>query len=110
MTADAAVDIDAADFGYDSELVLTDVNLTIPAGASVALLGTNGSGKSTVLKAIVGLLAPRRGVVRVLGTTPQAARPDIGYLSQQPWSGRVAPMTVHDTVRIGRFARLGWFG
>ncbi len=108
MTA-PAVHADDANFAYDTTIALADVTIDIPVGASVALLGTNGSGKSTLLKGIVGLLEPASGLLRVLGTTPRQARPRIGYLRQHSGTGRVAPMTVHDAVRIGRYARLGWF-
>lgn len=110
MTTMPAVHLVGADFGYDTAVALADVDLDVPPGASVALLGTNGSGKTTLLKALVGLLLPRRGVAQVFGDDPRSARPQVGYLRQQAWSSRIAPMTVRDAVRIGRFARLGWFG
>lgn len=111
MTASPAIDLRQATFAYDNgPVVLSDVTATVPPGTSVALLGTNGSGKSTLLKGLIGLLKPVAGEVRVLGTTPNDARPRIAYLRQHSWSAGVAPMTVRDAVRIGRYARLGWFG
>lgn len=111
MSTPPAIELRDASFAYDNgPVVLSDVTATVPPGASVALLGTNGSGKSTLLKGLVGLLEPTAGEVRLLGTTAHAARPRVAYLRQQPWSGRVAPMTVRDAVRIGRYPRLGWFG
>lgn len=111
MTTPPAIELSQASFAYDNgPVVLSDVTATVPAGTSVALLGSNGSGKSTLLKGLIGLLEPATGEVRVLGTTAHDARTRIAYLRQQSWSGRVAPMTVRDAVRIGRYARLGWFG
>lgn len=49
-------------------LALQDINLTVHRGESWGLIGTNGSGKSTMLKAICGILKPYKGSVRVYGS------------------------------------------
>jgi ABC-type branched-subunit amino acid transport system ATPase component len=55
------------DFSYGSVQVLFDVNFEIHRGECVALLGTNGAGKSTILRVVSGLEVPERGVVRLNG-------------------------------------------
>ena len=55
------------DFSYGHIQVLFDVDLTVARGEVLALLGTNGAGKSTVLRVIAGLESPSRGVVRLAG-------------------------------------------
>jgi len=55
------------DFSYGTVQVLFDVNFEIQTGECVALLGTNGAGKSTILRVISGLEVPERGVVRLDG-------------------------------------------
>jgi ABC-type branched-subunit amino acid transport system ATPase component/predicted MFS family arabinose efflux permease len=55
------------DFSYGSVQVLFDINFEIHEGECVALLGTNGAGKSTILRVISGLEVPERGVVRQNG-------------------------------------------
>jgi len=55
------------DFSYGTVQVLFDVNFEIQQGECVALLGTNGAGKSTILRVISGLEVPERGVVRLNG-------------------------------------------
>jgi len=55
------------DFAYGTVQVLFDVNFEIHRGECVALLGTNGAGKSTILRVISGLEIPERGVVRLNG-------------------------------------------
>ncbi len=55
------------DFSYGVVQVLFDVNLEVYRGECVALLGTNGAGKSTILRVISGLEVPERGVVRLNG-------------------------------------------
>jgi ABC-type transport system involved in cytochrome c biogenesis ATPase subunit len=69
-------------------VVLRDVSLIVPAGATVALLGPNGAGKSTLLRVLAGLMRPMGGVCRVLGHELPAGRHDlrgrVGYLAHEP--------------------------
>ena len=51
--------------GYGALMVLRNVNLSVPAGSIVALLGKNGVGKTTLLKSILGFLPKQRGAVPV---------------------------------------------
>ena len=53
--------------GYDGAPVCAPVTFTLNAGKAVALVGANGSGKSTVLRAVIGLLEPEGGTLQVLG-------------------------------------------
>ena len=55
--------ISGLDAGYGSVRVLHDVSLTVGAGETVALLGTNGNGKSTLLKCVMGIVRPSGGNV-----------------------------------------------
>ena len=55
------------DVYYGASWILKGVSLAVPAGGVVALLGRNGAGKSTTLKTIMGLVAPRAGSVRLDG-------------------------------------------
>ncbi len=61
---DPAIVIEDAAAGYDDKRVLSDVRLTIPAGARIGLIGVNGAGKSTLVKLLAGELAPQSGVRR----------------------------------------------
>lgn len=68
---------------------LRGVNLSVPAGEFLAVLGENAAGKTTLLKHLAGLLRPQRGQVTVAGrdtreTTPQEMARVVGYLSQNP--------------------------
>ena len=51
---------------YGAAQILYDVDLDVRRGEVVALMGRNGAGKSTTLKALIGMLAKRRGAVRFL--------------------------------------------
>ena len=52
---------------YGESHILQGVNLDVPKGATVALMGRNGAGKTTTLRSIIGLVKPRRGAVRFSG-------------------------------------------
>lgn len=68
-TADASIDVKDLSYRYAGETkdILSDVNLHIPAGKRVALMGPSGSGKSTLLRLISGLIKPSKGEVRLFG-------------------------------------------
>ena len=62
------VEIRSLSFGYDpARPVLRDINLTIPRGAVVGIMGQSGCGKTTLLRVIMGALRPSAGEARVLG-------------------------------------------
>jgi ABC-2 type transport system ATP-binding protein len=67
------VDIRGLTVRYGPAVAVDDLDLTIPSGETVALLGPNGAGKSTAVNAVLGLLRPSAGTVRVLGREPRAA-------------------------------------
>jgi len=70
-----ALEVDHVDAAYGPYRALFDVSFSVPAGGVVALLGSNGAGKSTVARVVTGLLASAKGTIRINGTdvTGQAA-------------------------------------
>lgn len=72
-------------FGGQDVHALTDLNLTVSAGEIFAYLGPNGSGKTTTIKMLLGLIFPTSGEIEVLGTkdiTAARVRRQIGYLPE----------------------------
>jgi ABC-2 type transport system ATP-binding protein len=71
---------------FDKEPVVDDLSLTVPAGQVFGLIGPSGCGKTTVIRLLVGILAPTEGKVSVLGSEPSrlspAQRARLGYASQ----------------------------
>src|SRR5215472_8500988 len=72
--------VDGLDAGYGAVKALRGVSLRVETGETVALLGTNGNGKSTLIKCIMGLVRPTRGSVRL---TIEGNAHDLGRLSPE---------------------------
>ncbi|MFH8385753.1 ABC transporter ATP-binding protein [Kitasatospora sp. NPDC018058] len=72
-TTQAVMTAEGLRYRYGETLALDGVDLRVDPGECVALLGPNGAGKSTLVALTVGLLAPQRGSVRVLGGDPRRA-------------------------------------
>ena len=91
---------------YGAAQILFDVGLQVRRGEVVALMGRNGAGKSTTLKALMGLLARRQGRVRFMGrdislaAPHQIARSGLGYV---PEDRRIfSDLTVLENLAVGR--------
>lgn len=104
MDGTPAIDVKDVCFSYGSNEVLHNVSFEIPRGAVVAVIGPNGGGKTTLLRLLLGDLAPRFGEVRVLGGAPAAARRRVGFVPQQVAFDPDFPVTVLETVMLGRVA------
>lgn len=99
--------------GYGETSIVNDLNLTIPTGKITALIGSNGSGKSTILKTMARLMKPNSGGVLLDGqlihsqSTKQVAK-QLAILPQNP----TAPdgLTVTELVGYGRFPHQKGFG
>jgi len=92
-------------FGYTQVDVLTDISFKVEAGTILALLGPNGTGKTTLLKCIGAVHSPRRGKTLVDGEdiAEMSARKRARYIGYVPQNtAAVFPGTVIDTVLTGR--------
>ncbi|GGF95623.1 ABC transporter ATP-binding protein [Paenibacillus aceti] len=101
------------DIAYEDRLIVQDLNISIPAGEITALVGANGSGKSTILKTMARILQPKKGTVLLDGksihkqSTREVAK-QLAILPQNP----TAPegLTVRELVSYGRFPHQKGFG
>lgn len=91
--------------GYDDELVLEDINLTVHEKDFIGLIGPNGGGKTTLMRVLLGDVFPVRGSVRILGEQPKKGRRHIGYVPQIIDFDRAFPISVYDVARMGRLSR-----
>ena len=109
MTAATAIDLQGVNYTYGNALVVENVTLRVPRGEYVAMLGPNGGGKTTLLKLLLGLLRPTAGDIAILGQTPAQAAPRLGYMPQFTAHGRDFPITVLETVLLGRMDARSWW-
>ncbi len=89
-------------FRYSATPVLESVDLRLDEGDFLGIIGPNAGGKTTLLKIILGLLAPDRGTVEIFGRSPAERRGVIGYVPQYARFDASFPIDVLDTVRMGR--------
>jgi ABC-type branched-subunit amino acid transport system ATPase component len=101
----AALELAGVSGGYGDALVVRDVDLSVAAGAIMAVLGKNGMGKSTLLKTVMGFLPAKTGTVRVdghdvTGLPPhRIARKAIAYTPQE--QALFQDLTVEENLRLG---------
>ena len=98
-----AVRFDTVSFSYGNVKVLENASFHIHHGEFVAMVGPNGSGKTTVLKLLFGLEMPASGNIEVFGKSTESSRPgtNIAYVPQQPPVENMFPITLRDIVRMG---------
>jgi len=83
------LELEGISAGYGEAVVLTDISLRLPEGQALALLGRNGTGKTTLINTIVGLTRRRAGIIRLGGLDVTRLRPDqramagIGWVPQE---------------------------
>ncbi len=102
--------VDGVSFSYRGVPVLERVSFSLAEGEMVALLGPNGTGKTTLLRAIDGILRPSAGTVLIesrdaASCSPRERARFCGYVPQR---GEQVRLTVFDAVLLGRRPRLGW--
>jgi ABC-type branched-subunit amino acid transport system ATPase component len=99
------LDVEDLNAGYGSAVVIRNVSFTVPNGSSLAILGRNGMGKTTLIKAVLGYLPHTKTSVRLddrpVGDWPtyRIVRQGIGY---GPQDGAIFPdRTVHENLLLG---------
>jgi len=90
-----------ATLAYRERTVWRELTVDFAAGSFVAILGPNGSGKTSLLRAVLGLTPLSAGTVQVLGATPRRGNPAIGYVPQAQAFDPDLPLRGRDLVRLG---------
>jgi ABC-type Mn2+/Zn2+ transport system ATPase subunit len=106
-----AVEIRSLDVAYNRRLAIEDVALSVPKGAMVGVVGPNGGGKSTLLKAVLGLVPRLRGTVEILGRpVDRRTRRLVGYVPQREEVDWNFPVSAFDVVMMGRVTSTTFLG
>jgi len=92
------ISVERLTFGYENRPVLEDVSLAIGSGDFVLVIGPNGGGKTTLLKLILGIIAPWSGTIRYRGDSGGR----LGYVPQFARFNRDFPISVFDMALSGR--------
>lgn len=105
-----AIVLENVSCGYQRGHVLSGVDLRIPHGQFVGLIGPSGAGKTTLLRTMVGLVPRVEGRVEVSGrtVTPGAPPVDVGYVPQVGMIDWTFPVTVENVVVMGKQRQMGW--
>lgn len=99
----AAIAVNHVTVAYGNNVVLRDVSFAVSQGEVAALIGPNGSGKTSLMKAILGL-HPSSGTIQVFGKHLHAVRDMIGYVPQRLDFDREFPITVREFMDLARHA------
>ncbi|MBV2357531.1 metal ABC transporter ATP-binding protein [Streptomyces sp. J2-1] len=114
MTAETVVELRGVRAELGARPVLRGIDLAVRRGEVVALLGANGSGKSTAVRTVIGQVPAVAGAVELFGTPLRALRDwaRLGYVPQRTTAAGGVPATVTEIVSSGRLARtrFGRFG
>ena len=101
MPAEALIEARGLAIGYEGRPAISGVSFALRAGERMALLGPNGGGKTTLLRALLGELPPLAGELRVgvrCGIVPQTERSQLDY-----------PVSALDVATMGSLSRLPWW-
>jgi zinc transport system ATP-binding protein len=105
-----AIDLRGVTVTLGGNRILDRIDLAVPHGEFLGILGPNGGGKTTIAKVVLGLIVPDAGTVEVLGGPPADARGRVGYVPQTIDFDRGFPIRAIDVVLLGRLGKPKRFG
>ncbi|WP_406435807.1 metal ABC transporter ATP-binding protein [Streptomyces sp. NBC_00631] len=107
MTGEPVISLREVTAELGSRPVLRGIDLTVRRGEVVALLGANGSGKSTAIRTIIGQVPASGGEIELFGTPRRTFRDwsRVGYVPQRTTAAGGVPATVTEVVSAGRLSR-----
>jgi zinc transport system ATP-binding protein len=97
----AAVQINNLNVSYNNLKVLEDINLTVAENDFIGIIGPNGGGKTTLLKALTGIIEPDSGSIKVFGKSISEENGLVGYVPQFSSFENTFPISVYNVVRMG---------
>ena len=97
----AVVSVEALGLRFDRRILWEDLSFELQPGEFLAVLGPNGTGKTSLIRILLGLLEPTAGRVLVNGSPPREGRQHVGYVPQQRAFDRDLALRARDLVRLG---------
>lgn len=95
------LDVEGIDVWLSGRQILSDVSFSIRPGEFTGLIGSNGSGKTTIFRVILGLLPPNSGQVLIDGSPRTRRNPLVGYVPQKLLFDPDMPLRARDVVALG---------
>ncbi|KGI70033.1 metal ABC transporter ATP-binding protein [Mycolicibacterium rufum] len=112
MPTDDLVELRHARLAFGDRVLWDDLDLTVRAGEFIAVLGPNGTGKTSLLKVLLGEVPLSAGTVRIAGEPVTTGSQQIGYVPQQRSMDRGLSLRASDLVALGydghRWGFAGW--
>ncbi len=103
------IEFKSVSFGYGHRIVLENLNFTIYEKDFIGIVGPNGTGKTTLLRTILGILKPKKGEIVYKHSTINT-KLKFGYVPQIQMIDEIFPLTVYEIVLMGRYSQVGLFG
>jgi len=109
---DQVLEVKNLEFAYEKKLIFSNISFCLERGDFMGILGSNGTGKSTLLKLFIKILTPLKGEIKLLGESLEQLKnwPKIGYLSQKATCFNSSfPANVEEVVGAHLFSQIGLF-
>lgn len=106
---ESAIKVKDLEVAYQRQIVLRKLSLELPAGMITGIIGPNGSGKTTFLKAMLGLIPTESGTTRFFDRSLNDSRSTIAYVPQRETVDWDFPASVYDVVAMGRLKPSKWW-
>jgi ABC-type Mn2+/Zn2+ transport system ATPase subunit len=100
--------LESVSLGYEGKPVVKDVNIRVHKGLCLGILGPNGTGKTTLIRGILGILKPMEGKILWNSKGNPSNRVQIGYVPQKEKLDPAYPLTISEVVQMGTFSERPW--
>lgn len=104
-----AIEVEHLTVSYGPKPALLDVSVRIDSGLLVGIIGPNGGGKSTFIKAVLGFVKRDVGSVRIAGQGAEKAKGLVAYVPQRGSVDWDFPITVEQVAMMGRYGHIRWW-
>jgi ABC-type Mn2+/Zn2+ transport system ATPase subunit len=94
---------------YGDKEAIRDIDLSLPEGKIIGIMGPNGSGKTTLLKCMTGLLKPSSGGIKAFGKPLISQRSQISYIPQKDQVDWDFPLSIRDLVQMSLYRHVRWY-